>query len=1493
MSKSLFAFVFFATGWGPTEGGINAVNFDLCNAMGDSSDEKNADIYCIFSGGEPLDQEKTKANNHKVILHHVHEDDFHECNFGAVIERILEKQYKRVYWVGHDVVSGKQAIECKKKYGGKTVLFHHMHYYAYYGVAKSADECRKKDNEQREIFGKADYAIAVGPHLYDSLVKNIVVGMTSAPKCGKIIPGLANIDPICEIITNPMTVLFTGRLEEENAPVKQYTVPLLAVSDFVKEHNCTLDEINITLIGLKGEEIDERAQKFKNLAKARAGREINVHSLRYTTSREALFDIVKRSLVTVMPSISEGFGLAGYESIAAGVPTIISKNSGLYKFLKGIGLEHYVYVLDVTGDEEKDVNSVSGFINSIVSFNHESKKKAIELRDKLIELGYTWAKTAEDTYSFLLADISELSLSIQELISDEACRFLSEKVSDDYVLIMANSCIDELAEKLKVDKQTLFPKSIDKLSSVKKIYNHENSLLIAGGIKVFLEHIIKALKDNGASEDVLANFTNDKHYLLGNEFKENANIRGEDDATAIENDFRKCLKKEMREIITSVKIDAIFTENDEKKLKKYHKRLLQKPEHDTIDFRGVAVVISDDPTQSKVKLKDIYVPISLKEKSINVRYKRHRIEDFPENCDRLIIVGDPGSGKSTYLKNKLREHCGANSKRICVFIRVADFVKQIDFTIEQKSENLLERYIETTLKEMSAMDIYAKLKSAGSVSYFIDGLDEVQDSKKKESVQLAIIEFISKSNNCKFYITSRKIGLDVQPFNALDFEVREIAPLTLESIHQYIVNWYTFIAKLNKKNYKENIEKLKSAIDQDKALFTLATNPLLLSIIAILHYHGKKLPNNKAALYKTITETLLQTWMEHRNFTVLNELQNLDNQDLTNVFSRAAYWMIENKYSEMTIGEHRLGIIYEDYCKEKKKGVRTPPKTRLLEYISQDAGIVVDGGKDDGESLYQFLMHRQFAEYYAAMELDHKLSANDGQLVSKLEKILDEPKWTEVSILMCDHLHTFGESGDVKAQNYIMQLFGIKSKPIEDFQINIALILKWITNGVILNKEIMQMVFKRLDIIFRSPNRFRAIQFSEDIIKAFADSANSWYRKNFCDFIKNIIDSDEYHSISNAAIILNLMLKQKKSYKKILTTIGENRILKALKYVIEQHNFYMLVRENGCYNVLFREKYVKCVNEYFDNSDDKNLWISYTTAYAFDKKNSVSAEDIETLIQGEENLFKNDVIRSEFINSIIYWGIAIGIAENESECDSENLRIDMDRWGCRAMIESAISIKNNKDIGMFCANYSMSYTRLYHMKAEGEHIFTLFFYNRDDKIVEKRQIVLPCQFDLEYLREQIKNKNIKDQLPEYTYLDNLDESEMTKEELKELFEQTYKERGLLTGETWNQFVIDKIAEDGDVFYKNFETIKREIKSYQRLDISNLEGEFQIYFKYLLGRRVSALDSFGLFTDFEKTFNNIAISKEDKDEIISIYEHADDEERKAVLYEILYNLRNIE
>lgn len=65
--KTLFGIVFFATGWGPTRGGINSFNYDLCNALGKQTDSRSSAIFCICPG-TTTENEKKEAENYNVTL---------------------------------------------------------------------------------------------------------------------------------------------------------------------------------------------------------------------------------------------------------------------------------------------------------------------------------------------------------------------------------------------------------------------------------------------------------------------------------------------------------------------------------------------------------------------------------------------------------------------------------------------------------------------------------------------------------------------------------------------------------------------------------------------------------------------------------------------------------------------------------------------------------------------------------------------------------------------------------------------------------------------------------------------------------------------------------------------------------------------------------------------------------------------------------------------------------------------------------------------------------------------------------------------------------------------------------------------------------------------------------------------------------------------------------------------------------------------------------
>ena len=74
--------------------------------------------------------------------------------------------------------------------------------------------------------------------------------------------------------------------------------------------------------------------EVKQFVEGVAQRAVDLKLLPFIQDRQALFDDLRSASVAMMPSWHEGFGLVSWEAIAAGVPLIISKKSGVYKFLE-------------------------------------------------------------------------------------------------------------------------------------------------------------------------------------------------------------------------------------------------------------------------------------------------------------------------------------------------------------------------------------------------------------------------------------------------------------------------------------------------------------------------------------------------------------------------------------------------------------------------------------------------------------------------------------------------------------------------------------------------------------------------------------------------------------------------------------------------------------------------------------------------------------------------------------------------------------------------------------------------------------------------------------------------------------------------------------------------------------------------------------------------------------------------------------------------------
>jgi formylglycine-generating enzyme required for sulfatase activity len=365
----------------------------------------------------------------------------------------------------------------------------------------------------------------------------------------------------------------------------------------------------------------------------------------------------------------------------------------------------------------------------------------------------------------------------------------------------------------------------------------------------------------------------------------------------------------------------------------------------------------------------------------------------------LVILGDPGSGKTTHLKRLLLKiaHDGAASLGLAkgtvpVFLPLRNLV---DLDVG------LDAFIECELSGphlVTPQRFGERLKTRGRVLYLLDGLDEVRDAGQRAKVSRWIDAALKASPNSVFVVTCRYAGYADARLSA-EFLELHLRPLDDTQVEQFVRRWFEIVEThlLDGRARKQAIESAQEraaklladlrqpALQASARVAELTHNPLLLTAICLVHYDRGKLPERRSELYDECVAVLLERWNEAKALKT-----RIPAIEARMVLQPLAWWM----HCE---DERTLARADEMEPQVRQALSRTKLEVEaevFLRSIRDESGLLTGWGIDQ----YGF-MHLGFQEYLTAREILSREFAEAGAL-AQLAGRFGESWWQEVILLL-------------------------------------------------------------------------------------------------------------------------------------------------------------------------------------------------------------------------------------------------------------------------------------------------------------------------------------------------------------------------------------------------------------------------------------------------------------------------------------------------------------
>jgi formylglycine-generating enzyme required for sulfatase activity len=435
-----------------------------------------------------------------------------------------------------------------------------------------------------------------------------------------------------------------------------------------------------------------------------------------------------------------------------------------------------------------------------------------------------------------------------------------------------------------------------------------------------------------------------------------------------------------------------------------------------IDIRGLRV---GNEAAHRFPIDELYTPLttvlaSQERKPEEGEDAMRRQEPVPlqralENrC--VVLVGDPGAGKSTFLRRIAFAACetllGRNALAaeeliplkpcpLPLLVRaasVANFIrlKKRDTALDSDSPEWLTLYLQENARPLDATFFRMQLDAGCLLE--LDGIDEVPGQIARKAMARLLERAARMFPKTHIVAASRPPALGGETVIP-GFVTIQIGPLDREAVDRFVANWCKALHGRDAEKAKQHQAELLDAIRSRPEIEEIASNPVMLTALAALHWNRTRLPDQRSELYQSVLDWLAQAREEKRKDWRKDTTARMSAVECLDKMQHLAFTMHSDPRGRQTeITPNGAARALAPRFRDLPEDERIAAAERFLEEEETDSGILIRRG-----NTLRF-WHLTFQEYLAAKVLAGREAERRRLLFTEQKLYLAE--WRPTVLLM-------------------------------------------------------------------------------------------------------------------------------------------------------------------------------------------------------------------------------------------------------------------------------------------------------------------------------------------------------------------------------------------------------------------------------------------------------------------------------------------------------------